>query len=259
MKNLKSIILIAITGFLFSGVNAQEMAAIEIIKKADKLLQGQSNYGEMTMKIVRPTWERSLSFKTCSMDRDYSLTLVVDPVKEKGQTFLKRKNDLWSWSPKISRLIKLPPSMLSQGWMGSDYSNDDILKESSMVVDYVHNLVGSEEIAGKDCYKIEMIPHDDAAVVWGKVMKWISKDRFMQLKTTYYDEDDYLIKTEVCSEVKMMGDREIPTRIEIIPEDEPGNLTIVTIEKIIYDINVSEKFFSQQNMKKGMNLRFPTK
>ncbi len=255
---LKTLILIVLTGLLFKGVNAQEIEVKEIIKKADQLLQGQSNYGEMTMKIVRPTWERTVSFKMCSKDRDYSLTLVVDPVKEKGQTFLKRKNDLWSWNPKISRLIKLPPSMLSQGWMGSDYSNDDILKESSMVVDYTHSIVASEEIAGKECYKIEMIPHDDAAVVWGKVVKWISKDGYLQLKTLYFDEDDYLIKTEICSEVKMMGDREIPTRIEIIPEDEPGNLTIVIIDEIIYDINVSENFFSQQNMKKGMNLRFPT-
>lgn len=149
--------------------------------------------------------------------------------------------------------------MLAQGWMGSDYSNDDILKESSMVVDYEHKLTGSEEIAGKDCYKIEMIPHDDAAVVWGKVIKWISKDGYLQLKTTYYDEDDYLIKTEICSEVKLMGDREIPTYIEIIPEDEPGNKTIVIIDKMVYDINVTENFFSQQNMKKGMNLRFPGK
>lgn len=258
MKFLRSINLILIASFFLSRINAQEVETIEIIKKADQLLQGQSNYGELTMKIVRPSWERTLSFKMCSKDRDYSLTLVTGPAKEKGQTFLKRHNDLWSWNPKISRLIKLPPSMLAQGWMGSDYSNDDILKESSMVVDYEHKLTGSEEIAGKDCYKIEMIPHDDAAVVWGKVIKWISKDGYLQLKTTYYDEDDYLIKTEICSEVKLMGDREIPTYIEIIPEDEPGNKTIVIIDKMVYDINVTEKFFSQQNMKKGMNLRFPT-
>ena len=254
---MKQLTIIIALFFISLGISAQN--ATEIVKKATEKMQGENHYAEMTMKIVRPTWERTVSFKMCSKDRDYSLTLVVDPVKEKGQTFLKRKNDLWSWNPKISRLIKLPPSMLSQGWMGSDYSNDDILKESSMIVDYTHKLVGSEEIAGKDCYKIEMIPHDDAAVVWGKVMKWISKDGYLQLKTIYYDEDDYLIKTEACSEVKLMGDREIPTRIEIIPEDEPGNLTIVTIEKIIYDINISENFFSQQNMKKGMNLRFPMK
>ena len=100
------------------------------------------------MKIVRPTWERTVSFKMCSKDRDYSLTLVVDPVKEKGQTFMKRKNEMWNYVPKIGRLIKLPPSMMSQGWMGSDYSNDDILKESSIVVDYTHEISGTEIISG---------------------------------------------------------------------------------------------------------------
>jgi len=238
-------------------MNAQETEVLEIIKKADQLFQGESNYGEFTMKIIRPSWERSLSFRSCSKGGEYSLTLVAYPEKEKGQTFLKRQNDLWSWNPTIGRLIKLPPSMLTQGWMGSDYSNDDILKESSMVVDYKHTLTGSDVIAGKDCHRIEMIPNEEAAVVWGKVIKWISKEDYLQLKSTYYDEDGYLIKTELCTEVKRMGDREIPTRIEIIPEDEPGNKTIVIIDKIVYNITVDESFFSQQNMKKGMNLRFP--
>ena len=105
--------------------------------------------------------------------------------------------------------------------------------------------------------KIELIPNDDAAVVWGKLIKWITKDDYLQLKTEYYDEDGYLIKTEKASKIKKMGGREIPTYFELIPEEEPGNKTIVVMDKIVYDINVSESFFSQQNMKKGMNLRFP--
>lgn len=248
-----SILLLSFTCTVF----AQEESAYDIIKKANEKFQGESNYGEFTMEIIRPTWSRTLSFKSCNKGSNFSLTLVTDPAKEKGQTFMKRNNDLWSWNPKISRLVKLPPSMLAQGWMGSDYSNDDILKESSIVVDYNHTIIGSETIAGKNCYKIEMIPKEEAAVVWGKVMKWISKDGYLQLKTEYYDEDDYLIRTEVCSEVKFMGDREIPTRIKIIPEEDPENLTIVTITNIVYNINVDEPFFSQQTMKKGMAINFP--
>jgi len=236
---------------------AQGFSAYEIIKKADEKFQGESNYGEFTMEIIRPDWSRTLSFKSCNKGNEYSITLVTAPPKEKGQTFMKRENDLWSWNPTISRLIKLPPSMLAQGWMGSDYSNDDILKESSVVVDYNHTIIGEEKIAGKDCFKIQMIPKEEAAVVWGKVIKWISKDGYLQLKTEYYDEDNYLIRTEVCSEIKCMSDREIPTRIEIIPEEEPENRTIVTITNIIYNINVSEAFFSQQTMKKGMAINFP--
>lgn len=258
MKTKVYFIALFILGFT-CNVFSQDISAYEVVKKANDKFLGESYYGEFSMEIIRPSWSRTLFFKSCNKGSDYSITLVSDPAKEKGQTFMKRKNDLWSWNPKISRLIKLPPSMLAQGWMGSDYSNDDILKESSIVVDYDHTFVGSEEIAGKDCYKIELIPKEDAAVVWGKVMKWISKDGSLQLKTEFYDEDDYLIRTEVCSEVKFMGDREIPTRIVVIPEEEPENQTIVTITKIVYNITVNESFFSQQTMKKGMAIRFPMK
>lgn len=253
------LLLINLVFILFSFSSfSQETSALEIIKNADKVLQDNSNYGEFTMEIVRPSWTRTLSLKICSLGSDYSLTLITDPAKEKGQTFMKRKTDLWSWNPKISRLIKLPPSMLSQGWMGSDYSNDDILKESSIIVDYTHKIIGSESIANLDCHIIEMIPKEESAVVWGKVFKWISKNNYLQLKTEYYDEDNYLIRTEICSDIKQMGDREIPTKIEIIPEDEPENKTILTITKIIYNIDVSPQFFSQQTMKKGMAVNFPT-
>jgi outer membrane lipoprotein-sorting protein len=257
MKRLK-IIPLFVLGFVLSyNVNAQ--SAYEIVKKADEKYRGKSSYSEMTMTIVRPKWSRTIAFKSCNKGLDYSMALVTDPVKEKGQTFMKRKNEMWSWNPKISRLIKLPPSMMSQGWMGSDFSNDDLLKESSLVVDYNHTIIGTETFAGKTCWKIQLLPKDDAAVVWGKLIKWISKDGYLQLKTEYYDEDEYLIRTEKASKIKMMSGREIPTYFELIPEEDPGNKTIVVMDKIVYDITVSESFFSQQNMKKGTNLRFPMK
>ena len=140
--------------------------------------------------------------------------------------------------------------MMSQGWMGSDYSTDDILKESSIIVDYEHSIMGIDTIEGIACWKILMIPKEDAAVVWGKQIKWISTDTYFQLKTEYYDEDDYLIKTEKASKIKKMGDREIPTYIEIIPEDEPGNKTVVIIDEIEYNVKIPDNFFSQQNMKR---------
>ena len=150
--------------------------ATEIVKKADEKWNGEkSSYSEMTMQIIRPTWERTIEFKNWTLDRDFALTLITAPAKEKGQTFLKRKTEMWNWMPTINRMIKLPPSMMADGWMGSDYTNDDILKESSLVVDYNHTVTGSENIDGWECWIIEMIPKEEAAVVWGKVIKWISK------------------------------------------------------------------------------------
>ncbi len=220
--------------FLASFTIAQN--ATEIIKKANDKERGTSSTGELSMTIVRPTWQRTLKFKMWAKGTDYSLTLVTYPAKEKGQTFLKRQKELWSWNPTISRMIKLPPSMMSQGWMGSDYTNDDILKESSMVVDYTHKILGSETLEDYDCYKIEMTPKSTAKVVWGKVIKWVSKDEYLQLKTVYYDEDGYKVKSEIGKNVKTIGGRLLPTIIEIIPEDEPGKKTIVEMTNVQFDV-----------------------
>ncbi|MEE4197708.1 MAG: outer membrane lipoprotein-sorting protein [Bacteroidales bacterium] len=225
--------------------------ATEIVKKADEKWNGEkSSYSEMTMQIIRPTWERTIEFKNWTLDRDFALTLITAPAKEKGQTFLKRKTEMWNWMPTINRMIKLPPSMMADGWMGSDYTNDDILKESSLVVDYNHTVTGSENIDGWECWIIEMIPKEEAAVVWGKVIKWISKQEYLMMKSEYFDEEESLVKTEFASDVKKMDDRRIPSKVEIIPADKNQQKTVVTINKMEFNIEISESFFSLQNMKR---------
>ncbi len=248
MKRLKTSIFLSIFTFLFNPIFSQD--ATEIIRKADKKFRGNTAKSEMTMTIVRPTWKRTLKFKTWGKGTDYSLALITYPAKEKGQTFLKRKNEMWTWNPKISRLIKMPPSLMSQGWMGSDYTNDDILKESSIVNDYTHKIIGSEKIDGIECWKIELTPKENAVVIWGKLIKWISKNEYNQMKSEYYDEDGYLIKTDIASKVKLMGSKRIPTHIEIIPADEPNHKTIVDINSMTFDIPINDNFFTQQNMKR---------
>ena len=245
---MKKSILLILSLTLISVLKAQ--SAKDIIIKADQKWQGLSQISSMEMTIVRPTWERTIAFKGWTKGRDYSLTLITAPAREKGQTFLKRQNEMWTWNPSINRLIKLPAAMMSQGWMGSDFTNDDILKESSIVVDYTHKIIGREEINGIMCHKIELIPTEEAAVVWGKIIKWISIDQTDQIKNEYYDEDEMLVKTDIASDIKLMGDRKIPTRIEVIPADKPGNKTIVIITNIKYNVKMDNSFFSQQNMKK---------
>jgi outer membrane lipoprotein-sorting protein len=240
-----------LTGILvIISISLYSQNATDIVKKAYDKERGTSSRGEMSMTIIRPTWQRTLKFKMWGKGQEYSLTLVTYPAKEKGQTFLKRQNDLWSWNPTISKMIKLPASMMSQGWMGSDYTNDDILKESSIVVDYTHKIVGSEKIENYDCYKIELTPKPEANIVWGKLIKWISKSDFLQLKTEYYDEDAYKVKSEIGKNVKQIGGRLLPTIVEIIPEDEPGKKTVVEMISIEFDVKIEDSFFSQQNMQK---------
>jgi outer membrane lipoprotein-sorting protein len=241
--------------FLLSGMFlpllGQDLSPKEIIRKADEKFNGEkTSISTMAMTIVRPTWERTIEFRNWTSGRDYALTLITAPAKEKGQSFLKRETEMWSWNPTISRLIKLPPSMMSQGWMGSDYTNDDILKESSVVNDYDHQLVGEEEIDGRTCYKIKMVAKEDAAVVWGHQIRWIDKKDFLFLKSELYDQDGYLVRTELGSDIKTMDGRLIPTRIELIPAEEEGRKTLLEIKEIQFNQSIRDGFFSQQNMKR---------
>ncbi len=231
---------------------AQTPSATDIVRRADEKFNGEkSSYSIMSMTIIRPGWKRTIEFKNWTLGRDYALTLITAPAKEAGQSFLKRGSEMWSWNPSISRLIKLPPSMMSQGWMGSDYTNDDILKESSVVNDYTHKIMGEEAIGGRLCYKILMTAKEEASIVWGKQIRWIDKKEFLVMKAELYDEDGYLVRTETGSEIKIMDGRTITSKIEMVPEEEPDNKTIVSILEIKFNEPVQESFFSQQQMKRA--------
>lgn len=222
----------------------------EIIRKADEKFRGNSSQGELTMIIERPTWSRTITMKNWTLGNEYSLIYITAPAKEKGQVFLKRQKEMWNYVPNIERMIKIPPSMMMQSWMGSDFNNDDLVRESSLVKDYTHKLLGEETFENFECYKAELIPLDDAPVVWGKVIMWVSKNELHWLKAEFYDEDGYLVNTEVMSDIKQMDDREMPTRMEMIPADEEGNKTILIFKNMKFNIKLEESFFSQQNMKR---------
>ena len=251
MKIRKSILSISLVLGSALMILAQDLSPKEIIRKADEKFNGeQTSTRIMAMTIVRPTWERTIEFKNWTSGREYALTLITAPARDKGQSFLKRQNEMWNWNPTISRLIKLPPSMMSQGWMGSDYTNDDILRESSVVNDYDHQIVAEEEYEGRLCYKIKMVAKEDAAVIWGHQVRWIDKKDFLFMKSELYDEDGYLVRTELGSEIKTMDGRLIPTRIELIPAEEDGQKTIIEMKEVKFNEPIKDSFFSQQNMKR---------
>jgi len=236
--------------FVIPDAAAQQLSAADIVRRADEKFNGEkSSITTMAMTVIRPSWQRTIEFKSWSLGRDYALTLITSPARDAGQTFLKRGTEMWSWNPSISRLIKLPPSMMSQGWMGSDYTNDDILRESSVVNDYDHEITGEEKIDGRDCYRIKMVAKEDAAVVWGHQVRWIDKKDFLVLRAELYDEDGILVRKESGTDIKTMDGRTIQTKIELVPADEPGNKTLVVVKDTRFNVPVQESFFSQQNMK----------
>jgi len=237
---------------LFHSVSIPDVLgqeAEEIIREVDKKMRGETSYQELEMKIVRPEWERSVSMKSWSKGSDLALIYITAPAKEKGQVFLKRDTEMWNWVPSIERMIKIPPSMMMQSWMGSDFTNDDLVRESSIIKDYFHKLAGEDEVDGDECWKIELTPKEDAPVVWGKILAWIDKD-YNQRKVEYYDEDGYLVNTMFLTDIKQMDDRKMPTHWEMIPSEEEGKKTVINVLLAKFNNTIEDSYFSQQNMRR---------
>ena len=231
-------------------LSAQELTARDIIEKADDLVRGKYNQAKIKMTIIRPEWQREMELKSWSAGTEYSLILVTAPARDKGTAFLKREKEMWNWQPTIDRVIKMPPSMMSQSWMGSDFTNDDLVRESSTVDDYEQRIISEEEVEGLICWKLELIPKEDVAVTWGKMNIWIDQEGFMQLKTEFYDEDDYLINTMYGKDIQTFSGRSLPRVLEVVPADEEGHLTRVEYLALNFDDPIKDSFFSIQNMKR---------
>ncbi len=247
--NFRSALLLSsVSVMILGGLRVEAQDAKEIIARADAKSRGSYLEQELRMTITRPEWERALTMKSWSKGTEYSLVLITAPAKEKGQVFLKRKKEMWNWIPAIERLIKIPPSMMMQSWMGSDFTNDDLVKESSIVHDYTQSLMGNETIDGATCWRIELVPKPDAPVVWGKVISWVDKN-YNQRKLEYYDEEGDLVNTMYLSKIKQMNDREIPTRMEMVPAGEKNKRTVVEVLSAIYEKSIPDSYFSIQNMK----------
>ncbi|HEY5692627.1 MAG TPA: outer membrane lipoprotein-sorting protein [Cyclobacteriaceae bacterium] len=244
---MRSILLVSM---FFLCLDSKAQTAKEIMQRVDEKMRGTSNISEMKMTIVRPEWKREVTMKGWSYGAEYSLILITGPARDKGQAFLKRDNEMWNWQPSIDRVIKLPPSMMLQSWMGSDFTNDDLVKESSVVNDYTHGLEKDSVIDGSSVYKVILTPKPDAPVVWGKIVCYVEKKEYNQLLVKYYDEDDYLVNTMILSDIKKMGGRILPTRLEMIPADNPKQKTVIEYLNQEFNIGLEEDFFSMQNMKR---------
>jgi outer membrane lipoprotein-sorting protein len=241
-------ILVYVLIFNFTSLFAQD--AKEIIMKADELMRSKSSYAEFSMKIIKTDWTRTFGMKSWALEPDYAIIYVTEPARDKGTVTLKRKKEVWNWIPSAQKVIKIPPSMMLQSWMGSDFTNDDLVKESSVINDYEHKILREENYENYDCYVIQSIPKPEAGVVWGKLLTWVSKKEYFQLKVEFYDEDDYLIKKYLGMDIKKLGGRMIPTHWEMVPEDRPDEKTEFDYLDIKFNIDLSQSFFSEQNMKR---------
>ncbi len=251
-KSLQSTILLSIVAFsvMVSPNQTHGQSAEEIIQRMEQNMRGESSYVEMTMTIQRPRYTRDVSMKSWALGDDFSLILITAPARDQGTTFLKRKNEIWNYVPSIDRTIKMPPSMMSQSWMGSDFTNDDLVRETSIVDDYDQRILRTETYQDLETWVIEMIPHPDTPVVWGKVLVWVAKEGYLQLRVENYDQNNELANTLTLDNIREMGGRTIPIRLTLIPADRPEQKTILEYKEMQFNVELSENFFTQQNMRR---------
>lgn len=228
---------------------AQESAR-DIMERVDRLLRGDSSHGVATMEIVTEHWERRVTVELWSLGTDYSLIRVQTPVKEAGTATLMADDDIWNYLPKVDRTIKVPVSMMAGSWMGSHFTNDDLVKESEIVDDYDIEIAFDGERDGTVVWEFRLTPMADAAVVWGHVEFQVRQSDTMPLWARYYDEEGGLARTMRYSEFEDLGGRTVPFTMEMQPEDKPGERTIVRYQQLQFDVEIDRSFFSLQNLKR---------
>jgi len=223
-------------------------SADEIIKKVEHNLNGKTAVMNMTMVVQTKRAKRTMKLKSYSIGKDKSFIRMEYPGKDKGITFLKIDNSMWQYVPRIEKTIKIPASMMLQSWMGSDFTNDDLVKESSLHEDYSKKLLKETD----EEFTIELLPNEDAAVVWGKIIMKVSKQYFLPTTVQYYDEDDMLIRELSYTDVKPFGEKFYPTRWIMIPKEpeKSDNITIIEISNAVFDKEVSASYFTKRALKR---------
>jgi outer membrane lipoprotein-sorting protein len=225
--------------------------AYEIVKKSDSLIHGISSYGDVEMTITNPYFERTLKMKVWNERRRKVFIRILSPAKEAGIGTLKIGSEMWNYLPAIEKVIKIPPSMMMCPWMGSDFTNDDVVRDSSIVEDYDHQIMTEEVVEGFRAFKIEAVPKPNAPVVWGKIYFWVRKSDNVPLRKEYYDEKGKLIKLLEFKEIKPMGGRIIPTYMVMHSVLKEKSLTTLRIIKCQFDLAIPDSIFSLRNLQSG--------
>lgn len=230
------------------GLFAAELTSRELLDHVDDLFRGQSSYGRFTMAVVTEHYSRELSLEAWSRGKDDSLIRILAPKKERGTATLKVGTNMWNYLPKVKRVIKIPSSMMGGAWMGSHFTNDDLVKESRMADDYTHEITFEGLRDGQKMLELTLIPLENAAVVWGKVVVLVRASDLMPITLTYYDEDLVLTRTMIFSEVKNLGGRDLPVRLRMQPQDKPGEYTEILYQEMKFNLNLSDDLFSLRTL-----------
>ena len=245
------LIRLGLLGCFFSPLTAHAQSAREIIDRVDRLMRGESSIARFTMDIRTENWDRSLTLRAWSLGTEHALIRVEAPQKEAGTATLRADQEVWNYLPRVDRTLKLPSSMMAGSWMGSHFTNDDLVKESRLVDDYEIEIEFEGTRDGVDVWEFLLVPLPEAPVVWGKIRYQVTKENLLPTWTRYYDESDELIRTLTFSENRMMSSRLVPTVMTIEPADKPGESTVLRYHELDFDVDLDEDYFSLRNLRSG--------
>jgi outer membrane lipoprotein-sorting protein len=240
--------LILVVTLIAAAAGAEQRDATTIVRDAVNHWRGLASDSVMTMVIHRPDWERSMTMRAWTKGDDRSLVRVLEPSKDRGNGTLTDDNSMWSFSPKVNRVIKIPSSMMGQSWMGSDFSNKDVARADDIIDEYEHSVLSVAEVDGVTVYEIESIPHEDAAVVWGREVLKIREDHVVT-EHRFYDQDGELVKTLTSLEIGEMGGRTIAMRQRMSKVETPDEWTEIEVVSVNYDIELPDSLFTLSNLR----------
>ena len=236
-------------GISTTALAQQPETAKEIVDRVDRMLRGDSSRGVARMEVVTEHWERELTMEMWSLGTNYSLVRVQSPAREAGAATLMADDDIWNYLPKVDRAIKIPASMMAGAWMGSHFTNDDLIKESRLVEDYDIDVTYSGDRNGMTVWEFRLRPKPDVAVVWARLEYQVRQSDYMPLWARYYDEDGALFRTMTWSEFRELGGRVVPAVLNVQPADKPSDRTTVRYDELEFDIDIQPSFFSLQRLK----------
>lgn len=220
----------------------------ELVRDAFNHLRGNASVAVVDMTIHRPDWERTMTIRGWTLGQDKSLFRILAPPKDKDNGTLKIGREMWTFNPKIQRVIKLPPSMMSQSWMGSDFSNNDLAKSDSLITDYVHEITGTEVHDGKVVYRVTSTPLPDAPVVWG-LQKLTIREDLVFLSQEFYDEDGESVKRMVTREIGDLGGRPYPRVWRMQKSDADDAYTELVYRELRFEDTLPGRLFSIANLR----------
>ena len=256
MKHILVTVFIAVYVFYFQiyPVECAEDTTLDvkmIVEKADELYRSKTSYAEIEMSIVTPNWERTLSMDCWTEGMKKTFIVINSPLKDKGIATLRIESEMWNYFPRINKVMKIPPSMMMGQWMGSDFTNDDLVKESTLLDDYTGKLLTPEN-SNPDYYYIELRPKEKTVTVWGKIELIVQKGTYLPVREVYYDEKGNAMRNLDFTEVKELGSKTIPSVMKMTPlgKEKKGRSTTIRYLKASFDEELPKDTFTLRNLQK---------